>query len=69
MLGQGIMPSHYHYMTRAMSDQDLKRFLDGIRGSVNRALEGMPAHQDFLNHYCKASDDIWGMAKPATPAM
>lgn len=69
MLGQGIMPEHYHYMTRAMSDQDLKRFLDSIRGSVNRALMNMPAHQDFLNQYCKAPDDIWGMAKPAAPAM
>ena len=69
MLGQGITPEHYHYMTRAMSDQDLTRFLDSIRGSVNRALEGMPPHQDFLNSYCKASDDFWTAAKPAASAM
>jgi tryptophan halogenase len=61
MLGQGIMPEHYHYTTKAMSDQDLERFLNGLRTSVGRAVERLPRHQDFLDQYCKASSEIWGM--------
>jgi tryptophan halogenase len=59
MLGQGIMPEHYHYTTKAMSDQDLERFLNGLRTSVGRAVERLPRHQDFVDQYCKASSEIW----------
>jgi tryptophan 7-halogenase len=59
MLGQGIMPEHYHYTTKAMSDQDLERFLSSLRTSIARAVERLPKHQDFLDQYCKASSEIW----------
>ena len=39
-----------------MSDQDLTRFLNGLRGSIEQALAQMPSHQDFLDRYCKASN-------------
>lgn len=68
MLGQGIHPEHYHHMTKAMSDQDLNYFLNGIRGSIGRTLERMPQHQDFLNEYCKASADIWAPQKGGSAA-
>ncbi len=65
MLGQGIAPAHYHQMTRAMSDSDLTRFLEGLRASINRSIERMPSHQDFVDQYCPASSDIWGARKPS----
>ncbi|MFL6551131.1 MAG: tryptophan halogenase family protein, partial [Povalibacter sp.] len=64
MLGQRIQPAHYHQLTQAISDQDLKKLLDGIKGTISRVVERMPTHQDFLNHYCKASEEIWTMPKP-----
>jgi tryptophan halogenase len=64
MLGQGLKPAHYHQLTRALSDQDLAKLLDGIRGTIARVVERMPTHQAFVDHYCKASDDIWSTPKP-----
>jgi tryptophan halogenase len=62
MLGQGIMPAHYNRMTQAMPDADLARFLDGIRGAIDQAVGQMPTHQQFVDGYCRANDDIWAKA-------
>jgi tryptophan halogenase len=64
MLGQGIRPEHYHHMTKAMSDQDLVTFLTALRGSIQRTLDRLPQHQDFLDQYCKATSEIWATQKP-----
>jgi tryptophan 7-halogenase len=56
MLGQGIIPERYHHYPRAMSDQDLTRFLSGLKGSIEQAVAQMPSHQDFVDRYCKASN-------------
>jgi tryptophan 7-halogenase len=56
MLGQGITPERYHHYAKAMSDQDLARFLSALRGSIEQAVAQMPRHQDFLDRYCKASN-------------
>jgi tryptophan halogenase len=53
MLGQGIAPERYHHYAKAMSDQDLTRFLSGLKGSIEQAVAQMPSHQDFLDRYCR----------------
>jgi tryptophan halogenase len=63
MLYQGIKPEHYHYLATAMPDQDLARFLENIRTTIGQAVERMPTHQEFVEQYARASDDIWN--KPA----
>ncbi|HEU4654574.1 MAG TPA: tryptophan halogenase family protein [Steroidobacteraceae bacterium] len=60
MLGQGILPAHYHQLTRALSDEQLKGLLDGIRNPIANAVERMPTHQEFIDRYCKAGVDVWG---------
>jgi tryptophan halogenase len=62
MLGQGIRPSNYNHMTEGMPQEDLARFLDGVRTAIDRAVSAMPQHQDFLETYCKAGDGIWQKA-------
>ncbi len=62
MLYQGIWPEHYHYQTTAMPKEDLTRFLEGIRGTINRAVEQMPTHQEFLQRYAPADIGIWTKA-------
>jgi tryptophan 7-halogenase len=42
-----------------LSDEDLKRLLDGIKTPIAQAVERMPSHQEFVDRYCKASDDVW----------
>jgi len=61
MLYQGIRPEHYHYLATAMPDKDLIQFLEATRGVINKAVEQMPTHQDFVDRYARASDSIWNM--------
>ncbi|WP_201027394.1 tryptophan halogenase family protein [Paraglaciecola hydrolytica] len=54
MLGQGIMPKHYHSIFKTMTDQELMGHLSNTRNTINTAVAKLPSHQDFVNHYCKA---------------
>jgi tryptophan 7-halogenase len=54
MLGQGIVPAHYHHSAKQMKDDDLKRVLAEVRSGVGQAVARLPQHQDFVNQYCKA---------------
>jgi tryptophan 7-halogenase len=59
MLGQRIMPSTYHPAARVLGDQELTKFLAEFRASIEQTVARMPAHQDFVNQYCKASNSVW----------
>jgi tryptophan halogenase len=48
-----------------MKDADLNRFLSELKKPTQQALQRLPSHGEFLNRYCKASDDIWSAAKAA----
>lgn len=54
MLGQRLMPEHYHPIVDLMSKNDLSGFLHKIKMSVSANVESMPSHQEFINQYCKA---------------
>jgi tryptophan halogenase len=62
MLYQGIRPEHYHYLATAMGDNDLVRFLENIRTTIRQAVDRMPTHQEFVDQYARAGDDIWNKA-------
>jgi tryptophan 7-halogenase len=55
MLGQGILPERYHPVVDVLSDEELKRFLEGIRSAVDQAVAQLPGHQVYLDQYCRAS--------------
>jgi tryptophan halogenase len=63
MLGQGIEPRRHHPVTRAISDADLCRLLDSVRGGLAPAVAAMPQHQQFLQQYCAAGSDVWERAR------
>jgi tryptophan halogenase len=52
MLGQGLVPEQYHPIVDMMSEEELKGFLEGIKGSVGNMVAQLPEHQQFINHYC-----------------
>lgn len=56
MVGQGLLPATHHPIANQLSDDDLNNFLMGLRNTISRTLERMPSHNEYLNHYCKASD-------------
>lgn len=55
MLGQGLMPEHYHAIVDMMSDSELKSFLDNIKSTIERHTNGLPDHNSFIQNYCKSS--------------
>jgi tryptophan 7-halogenase len=54
MLGQGIEPQQHHPVADLMGDEELSRFLEGIRSTVERTVAQPPAHQAYVEQYCKA---------------
>jgi len=55
MLGQGLSPKTWHPIADMMDPDELKRFLDHIEENVQRTVAGMPAHQAYVDGYCRAS--------------
>ena len=55
MIGQGLMPEQYHPIVNMMSDDELKRFLTGIRDTAVNVVSQLPEHQRFIDHYCRAT--------------
>jgi len=54
MLGQGLIPEHYHPIVDMMSDDELGLFLKNISISVEQTVSQLPSHQQFLSQYCPA---------------
>lgn len=56
MLGQGIIPQNYHQVATNIPDHELAKFLDHLKMNIAIRLEQLPKHQDFVDHYCKATN-------------
>ena len=54
MLGQGILPATHHPVVDVMSDDELDRFLKGIKAQVDSTVAQLPPHQAYVEDYCKA---------------
>lgn len=54
MLGQGMMPDQYHPVVNVMGDEELTRFMQGIKSKVDRTVATLPQHQAYVEQYCKA---------------
>ena len=57
MLGQGIEPLQHHPVADLMGDEELGRFLDGIKSSVEKTVSQLPAHQTYVEQYCRAHSE------------
>jgi tryptophan halogenase len=55
MLGQGLMPMQYHQIANIMNDDELAKFLAGIKHSITHAVDQLPKHEDFIKQYCSSS--------------
>jgi tryptophan halogenase len=54
MLGQGVTPSNYDPMADALSDPQLGEFLGNVRTLIERAVGGLPTHEQFLDQHCRS---------------
>ena len=57
MLGQGIEPQQHHPVADLMGDEELARFLGDIKSSVEKTVSQLPAHQTYVEQYCRANSE------------
>lgn len=57
MLGQGIIPDQYHPVVNVMGDQELTKFMRGIKANVDRTVQQLPNHESYVQQYCKAQPE------------
>ncbi|MFC3114585.1 tryptophan halogenase family protein [Cellvibrio fontiphilus] len=55
MLGQGLMPQHYHSIFQTMPDDEMVGHLTNIRTKIAEVVAKLPMHHEFVHHYCKSS--------------
>jgi tryptophan halogenase len=55
MLGQGIEPTRHHPLADALAPAQLDEFLGNIRTLIDRAVNTMPQHTDFVTKHCRAT--------------
>ena len=55
MLGQGVMPDTHDPMAGGLSDPQLSEFLGNVRTLIERAVDTLPTHEDYLKAHCAAN--------------
>ncbi|GAB2501722.1 tryptophan 7-halogenase [Pseudoxanthomonas sangjuensis] len=54
MLGQRIMPRGHHPFVDQLPEDEVMKFVDHVRQVISNCVDAMPAHQAFIDRYCKA---------------
>jgi tryptophan halogenase len=54
MIGQGVEPGDYHPMAHQISAEELRGFLGDIATVISKAVDALPAHEDFVAAHCAA---------------
>jgi tryptophan halogenase len=52
MMGQGLEPLAYHSAGKLMSTEGLQQSLSEIRNSIDKTVQQLPTHQEFIERYC-----------------
>ena len=55
MVGQGLFPASYHAMADRLTDEQLQRFLSDVRTIIDRAVDSLPQHDEFIKAHCAAA--------------
>jgi tryptophan halogenase len=54
MLGQRLMPRHFHRMGGMLGEERLRRALETLKTGIARGVAALPLHKEFLRSYCPA---------------
>jgi tryptophan halogenase len=54
LLGQGIVPLSHDPLVAIKSDPQIEQFLGNIASTIDRCVEVMPAHADYVSKFCPA---------------
>lgn len=54
LIGQGIMPESYDPLVTIKSDPQIEQFLGNIAATIQRCVDVMPGHDEYVRKYCPA---------------
>jgi tryptophan halogenase len=54
LYGQGLTPRSYHPIANALSEDELRLAVAGIRTAIRRRVDTLPSHADFIEGCCAA---------------
>ncbi|OUS32076.1 tryptophan halogenase [Thalassotalea sp. 42_200_T64] len=49
LMGQGIMPEDHHALADALTDQQITELMQNLKILIDRSVNNMPSHDDFIN--------------------
>jgi tryptophan halogenase len=55
LIGQGVVPKHWHPLVDAVPDDELVRLADSVRNVIASCVVAMPEHEQFIARYCQAA--------------
>jgi tryptophan halogenase len=55
MLGQGIVPEHYHPMADVLTDDQLKQFLGDLKRVIEHKAATFSDHRCYIQKHCAAA--------------
>ena len=55
-LGQDIMPQGYDPLVGIKSDAQIEQYLGNIAATIERCVEVMPGHEEYIRKYCQAEE-------------
>lgn len=58
MVGQGLMAEGHNAMADLIDDAQLAGFLANVKTIIDRAVDGLPSHADFIARTCPMSADM-----------
>lgn len=54
MHGQGIRPTAYHPLVDRMTKSEISKRLESVRRVIDKSVDYMPTHAEFIKQHCKA---------------
>jgi tryptophan halogenase len=53
LIGQRVLPSDCHGVAKLLGKPDVEDYLSRINGFLNKAVEQMPTHREFIDRSCR----------------
>jgi len=63
MHGQGIKPNNYHPLANLLTPQENLQFMAVQKSIIDKAVDSMPAHSDFISRHCAAMNKSAPLAR------
>ncbi len=54
LIGQNVIPRAYHPMVDVLSIDEVRKVVNGTKAVLDRGVEVMPRHEEFIAKHCKA---------------